>query len=396
MKIKIINRKIQKNKNTGYDMTYKPMVFLTSNVFSAMEIGSNENISVSVRNDIKKLWQELDQISELKIFNGRFPSEDQINKNIEKFKPDIIGCHLSHSLNSETLENSSVFAISTSTAGYNHIQRTEEDNIIITHTPGVLHETVSDYTIAIIMANLRNLVDLHNYIWDNQWTPADKWDLDQSLSSVITSKVLGVVGLGEIGKELIRKLYPWGIKILYYDIKQMNDFELDFPSIEFKENIKDVFRESDIVSIHVPLNKHTEKMVNRDLLKLMKKNALLVNTARGPILDLESLLDMLETSEIQINIAFDVFPIEPLDKKTLERFKKIKQQRPEIRMILIPHNASADADTRGKMNMLFLQDIISIIKSSSLDDLNEVHIIPEHKKQIKDKEWRIFNYWEKK
>ncbi len=396
MKIKIINRKIQKNKNTGYDMTYKPMVFLTSNVFSAMEIGSNENISVSVRNDIKKLWQELDQISELKIFNGRFPSEDQINKNIEKFKPDIIGCHLSHSLNSETLENSNIFAISTSTAGYNHIQRTEEDNIIITHTPGVLHETVSDYTIAIIMANLRNLVDLHNYIWDNQWTPADKWDLDQSLSSVITSKVLGVVGLGEIGKELIRKLYPWGIKILYYDIKQMNDFELDFPSIEFKENIQDVFRESDIVSIHVPLNKHTEKMVNRDLLKLMKKNALLVNTARGPILDLESLLDMLETSEIQINIAFDVFPIEPLDNKTLERFKKIKQQRPEIRMILIPHNASADADTRGKMNMLFLQDIISIIKSSSLDDLNEVHIIPEHKKQIKDKEWRIFNYWEKK
>lgn len=396
MKIKIINRKIQKNKNTGYDMTYKPMVFLTSNVFSAMEIGSNENISVSVRNDIKKLWQELDQISKLKIFNGRFPSEDQINKNIEKFKPDIIGCHLSHSLKSETLKNSNIFAISTSTAGYNHIQRTEEDNIIITHTPGVLHETVSDYTIAIIMANLRNLVDLHNYIWDNQWTPADKWDLDQSLSSVITSKVLGVVGLGEIGKELIRKLYPWGIKILYYDIKQMNDFELDFPSIEFKENIQDVFRESDIVSIHVPLNKHTEKMVNRDLLKLMKKNALLVNTARGPILDLESLLDMLETNEIQINIAFDVFPIEPLDNKTLERFKKIKQQRPEIRMILIPHNASADADTRGKMNMLFLQDIISIIKSSSLDDLNEVHIIPEHKKQIKDKEWRIFNYWEKK
>jgi len=377
-------------------MTYKPMVFLTSNVFSAMEIGSNENISVSVRNDIKKLWQELDQISELKIFNGRFPSEDQINKNIEKFKPDIIGCHLSHSLNSETLENSSVFAISTSTAGYNHIQRTEEDDIIITHTPGVLHETVSDYTIAIIMANLRNLVDLHNYIWDNQWTPADKWDLDQSLSSVITSKVLGVVGLGEIGKELIRKLYPWGIKILYYDIKQMNDFELDFPSIEFKENIQDVFRQSDIVSIHVPLNKHTEKMVNRELLKLMKKNALLVNTARGPILDLESLLDMLETNEIQINIAFDVFPIEPLDNNTLERFKKIKLQRPEIRMILIPHNASADADTRGKMSILFLQDIINIIKSSSLDDLNEVHIIPEHKKQINDKEWRIFNYWEKK
>jgi glyoxylate reductase len=361
-----------------------------------MEIGSNETISENIRKDIKDLWQKLERISELKLFNGRFPSENEINNTIENFKPDIIGCHLSHSLNSKILKNSTIFAISTSTAGYNHIQRTEKDNILITHTPGVLHETVSDYTIAIIMANLRNLIDLHNYIWENQWTPEDKWDLDQSLSSVITSKVLGIVGLGEIGKELIRRLYPWGIKILYYDIRQMNDFEQDFPSIEFKENVEDIFRESDIVSIHVPLNKHTEKMVNRDLLKLMKKNALLINTARGPVLDLESLLDMLETNEIQINIAFDVFPIEPLDNKTLERFKNIKQKRPEIRMILIPHNASADADTRGKMNILFLQDIINIIESSSVEDLNEIHIIPDHKKQLNDKEWRIFNYWEKK
>ncbi|MHA1986030.1 MAG: 2-hydroxyacid dehydrogenase, partial [Promethearchaeota archaeon] len=329
-------------------MTFKPKVFLTSNVFSDMEIGSNETISENFRKDIKILWQELDQISELKVFNGRFPSENEINDNIKNFNPDIIGCHLSHPLFSKTLENSNVFAISTSTVGYNHIQKTIKDDILITHTPGILHETVADYTIAIIMANLRNLVDLHNYIWNNQWTPDDKWDLDQSLSSVITSKVLGIVGLGEIGKEIIRRLYPWGIKILYYDIKQMNDFEQKFPSIEFKKNIEDIFRNSDIVSIHVPLNKHTEKLVNRDLLKLMRKNSLLVNTARGPVLDLESLLELLETNEIQINLAFDVFPIEPLDNESLKRLKKIKQQRPEIRMIFIPHNASADADTRGK------------------------------------------------
>jgi lactate dehydrogenase-like 2-hydroxyacid dehydrogenase len=388
--------KFKSTKKLVMDMTYKPKVYLTSNVFSALEIGSNETISENIRKNIKDLWQKLELISELKIFNGRFPSENEINKSIEDFKPDIIGCHLSHSLNSKTLKNSTIFAVSTSTAGYNHIQRTEKDDILITHTPGVLHETVADYTIAIIMANLRNLVDLHNYIWENQWTPDDKWDLDQSLSSVVTYKVLGIVGLGEIGKEIIRRLYPWGIKILYYDIKQMNDFEQDFPSIEFKENLEDIFRESDIVSIHVPLNKHTEKLVNRDLLKHMKKNTLLVNTARGPVLDLESLLDLLETNEIQINLAFDVFPVEPLDTKTLERFKKIKQQHPEIRIVLIPHNASADADTRGKMNILFLQDIINIIESSSVEDLNEIHIIPDHKKQLNDKEWRIFNYWEKK
>jgi len=376
-------------------MAYKPKLYLTSNVFSEKEIGSNEKISQELRNDIKDLWQELDKLSELKVFNGRFPSEEQLQKEVEEFNPDILGCHLSHQISSEVLENSRIFAVSTSTVGFNHIQRTQKDNILITHTPGVLHETVADYTIAIIMANLRNLIDLHNYIWNNQWTATDKWDLDKSLSSVITNKILGIVGLGEIGKELVKKLYGWGVKILYYDIKQMKDFEEKYPLIEFKENIEDIFRESDIVSLHIPLNKYTEKLVSRSLLILMKRNALLVNTARGGVLDLEVLLDMLENNEIKINIALDVYPIEPVDMKTLKRLKKIKKAQPEMRIILIPHNASADANTRGKMNFIFLKDMINIIKSTSIEDLNEINIIPEHKKQLKDKQWRIFNYWGK-
>ncbi|KKL23436.1 hypothetical protein LCGC14_2425410, partial [marine sediment metagenome] len=339
-------------------MTYKPKVYLTSNVFSATEIGSNNAISKSLRKNIKELWFKLNQISELKVFDGRFPTEDEIQKEVEEYNPDILGCHLSHSITSEVLEKSTLFAVSTSTAGYNHIHRLGTDDILITHTPGVLHETVADYTIAIIMTNLRNLIDLHTYVWNGQWIPDDKWDLDQSLSSVITNKVLGIVGMGEIGKELVKRLYHWDISILYYDIHQMIDFEKNYPSIKFKENIEDVFIESDIVSLHVPLNKHTENLVNRKLLKLMKRNSLLVNTSRGPVLDLNTLLDMLENNEIHINLAFDVFPIEPIDEKTLERFKKIKKQNPEIRMTLIPHNASADANIRGKMTILFLEDIL--------------------------------------
>ena len=378
------------------NMTYRPKVFFTSDVFSDKEIGSNKKISQKYRDTIKNLWEQLEKISEFKLFNGRFPTEEQIKEELEIFNPDILGCHLSHQISSEILKSSKIFAVSTSTAGYNHIQRTEEDDILITYTPGVLHETVADFTIAIIMANLRNLIDLHNYVWNKKWTSDDKWDLDKSLSSVITDKTLGIVGLGEIGKELVKKMYPWGVKMLYYDIKRMNKLEEKYPLIEFKQNLEEIFRESDIVSLHIPLNKSTEKLVNQDLLKLMKKDAILINTARGGILEIDTLLDMLEKKEIQINIAFDVFPIEPIDSITLNRLKKIKSDQPNLRMILIPHNASADSNTRAKMNIIFLEDIIKIIRSSSIQDLKDLHIIPEHKKQLIEKKWRIFNYWEKK
>ncbi len=377
-------------------MTYKPKILLTSNVFTDKEIGSNEKISLDLRNEIKNLWNSLEKVANVEVFNGRFPSEAKIKNEVKKFNPDILGCHLSHTISAEVLNNSHIFVIATSTAGYNHIHRNEEDDILITHTPGVLQETVADYTVALIMANLRNLLELHNYVWNGSWTPNDKWDLDQSLSSIISEKILGIVGMGEIGKSVVSKLYPWGVKILYNDINQKIDFEEDYPFIEFKEKIEELFRDSDIVSIHVPLNKETENLIDKNLLKLMKKDSLLINTARGGVLDLEALISMLENKEIQINIAFDVFPQEPIDSKTLVRLRKIKSTQPNIRMILLPHNASADANTRAKMNILFLKDLIKIIKSSTIEDLNEVHIIPEHKILLKEKNWRIYNYWGKK
>jgi len=375
------------------NMGFKPKVYFTSNVFTPSEIGSNDKINQKIRDDINKLWEILSTNAELKIFNGRFQTEAEFQRDIEEFNPDIIGCHLSHKISASILEDSRIFAICTSTAGYNHIQKTKSEDILITHTPGVLHETVADYTIALIMANLRNLIDLHNDVWNGNWATTNKWDIDQNLSSVISNKVLGIVGLGEIGKEVVKRLHPWGVKMLYYDLIRIKEFEKLYPNIEFKDNLEEVFQESDILSLHIPLNKFTEKIINRDLLKLMKKNALLVNTARGLVLDFDALLDLLEKREIQINLAIDVFPIEPIDIETLKRFNKIKETQPEIRILLLPHNASADADTRGKMISMFLKDIINIIESKSFEDLSEIHLIPEQKSEISKKNWRIYNYW---
>ena len=373
----------------------KPRVYFTSNVFTPSEIGSNDKISQKVRHKIKQLWETLCNDAEVKLFKDRFPSEAQLQQDIQKFNPNLIGCHLSHKISSKIQEKANIFAVCTSSAGYDHIQKTQKDDIIITHTPGILHETVADYTIALIMTNLRNIIDLHNCVWNNQWSIQDKWDLDQDLSSIISNKILGIIGLGEIGKELVKKLYSWNLKILYHDIKRMEQFEKMYPNIIFKERIEDLIKESDIISVHIPLNNNTEKFINRDLLKIMKEDALLINTARGQIIDFDALLDLLETRKIRINLAFDVFPIEPIDSATLIRIKNIKMQQPDIRIILMPHNASADAETRGKMNIMFLEDIIKLIESKGLEDLKEIHLIPEQKNEILKKNWKIYTYWNK-
>lgn len=377
-------------------MSLKPRVYFTSDVFTPEQMGSNEKIDASIRTDLKTLWKTLNSIAIVNIFEGRFPTPSELSQELQKYCPNIIGCHISHPISPELLNGLEVFAIATATMGYNHISPLLFENILITHTPGILHETVADYTIALIMANLRNIIDLHNYVWEGKWSKDDRWDLDQDLSSIITSKSIGIVGLGEIGTELVKKLSPWNIPMMYYDIHRKTEIEHSYSNLSFQSDLSIIFKEADIVSIHVPLNKSTEKLVNHDFLKLMKPNSLLINTARGNVLDLDDLLDLLKEKKIKINFAIDVFPQEPISHTALKKIKQIKQEQPDLRIILMPHNASADANTRGNMVRLFLEDIIKLIQSFSIDDLKGVHVIPEQKSNLMTNDWNIKAYWNRK
>lgn len=375
-------------------MIEKPKVFFTSNVFTPEEIGKEKSVNQDIRDSIRNLWQVLDKIAEIKVFNGRFPNSEKIEGIIKRFNPLILGCHLSHPIPAKLLEKSNLIAVSTATVGYNHIQRPKENKVLITHTPGVLHDAVADYTIALIMSNLRNLIDLHNYVWNGDWTALDKWDMDQKLSTSLTNKILGIVGLGEIGSEVAKKLKNFDVKILYYDNFQRAELETLLPNLEYVSDLKKLFSKADIITLHIPLNRKTENLIDQDLLKLMKPNSLLINTARGKILNLNDFLDLLEQQKVFVNFAFDVYPKEPIDKKTLNRIRAIKKSHPNIRITLMPHNASADANTRGKMVILFLEDIIKLLKSKSLVDIDDVHIIPEQKHKLQEIKWRIKDYWE--
>lgn len=376
----------------------KPKVYLATPVFR--EIADHPKVSREKSEQIIKLYNQLNSICEIKVSETRFPDEKTIKKVINEWKPNFIGCHLSHQITKDMLEMDEVCAVCTSTMGYNHISLVS--GVLVTHTPGVLHKTVADFTISLILASLRNLINLHNFVWNNEWKASQKWDLDENLNTTIENTTIGLVGLGEIGKEIVKKIAPWGINILYFDVVRQEDFEKNYPNLKYVKQMEYIFSNADVVSLHIPLIPATYHIVGETLLKCMKKDALLVNTARGPIIDTNALLNLLERKEISINLAFDVYEQEPIDPEHLKRFKQIANDNKNLRFLFIPHNASADANTRAQMAIMILEDLITLVKSKTISDLKPLRLIPEQRYLIKDNDkkidienYRISKFWSK-
>ncbi|QEE16601.1 NAD(P)-dependent oxidoreductase [Promethearchaeum syntrophicum] len=374
-----------------------PKIYLTSPVFR--EIANHEKVSHKKKVQIERLWLELNEIAEIYVDSSRFSSEQRIYDVVKQNNIDFIGCHISHPITKSILEIPSLKAVCTSSMGFNHIFPHPE--ILITHTPSIMDKTVAELTIGIIIANLRNIVGLHNYLWGGKWDPDLKWDLDENLNKSFDNLTLGIVGLGEIGREVVRRLDPWGIKIIYYDIDRNQEFEEKFPKLTFNEKMEDIFKIADIISLHIPLNDATCGIVNEPLLKKMKKNALLVNTARGAVINFLDLIKLLKSKDISINLAFDVFEPEPITSEILNEFKTIAADRPELRFVFIPHSGSSDADTRAKMAIVLFKNLIKLCNSVKPDVLKDLQLIPSQKmcKDLNEsnleklKVYRIWKWW---
>lgn len=370
----------------------KPGVFVASNVFR--EIAAHPKVPGPVREAIARAWANLEAAACVQVFDGRFPSGELLARKIADPSVRFVGCHLSHHIPEKVLAASNVVAVCTATAGFDHVETC--DGVLVTHTPGVLHRAVADYTVALALATLRNVVDLHGRVWTGAWTAGDQWDLDADMSRSLDGQVVGLVGLGEIGKEVARRLAPWGVRVLYHDVARQEAFERDAGVIH--ATMQEIFEEADVISLHLPLVPATRHVIGKDLLSRVKDGALLVNTARGGVLDTGALLHLLESGEKAINVALDVHEQEPLDAATLARFVAIKASRPDLRFTLMPHNASSDAGTRGTMAVMMLEDLHRLVTSRRPEDLEPCRLIPAHRQALftdgKVASFRIHHYWE--
>lgn len=219
--------------------------------------------------------------------------------------------------------------------------------IAVTNTPGVLTETTADFAFALLMAAARRIPEAHAFVHSGQWRT---WIIDLLAGQDVHGATLGIFGLGRIGAAVARRGRGFGMRILYCDDRPAPpelERELDARRVTKEE----LLRESDFVSLHVPLTPATRHLIGAAELALMKPTAVLINTARGPVVDEAALADVLEKRTIWA-AGLDVFEQEPTVHPKLLGLPNV---------VLAPHIASASFATRRRMSLMAAENAIAAL-----------------------------------
>ncbi len=283
------------------------------------------------------------------------PSKKYIKKMLSKYPYDGVISFLTDQIDAEIFNvcpNAKVFA--NFSVGFNNIdlEEAKKRNIEVSNTPGTSGTAVAEHAIALMFALTTRLVEGDTFVRKGKFKG---WDPELLVGTDMKGKTIGLIGVGDIGSQVAIMLHNgFGINILYSDIKQNTELEKNTNAI--KKETKDIFKEADIISLHVPLLPSTTHIVNKETLSTMKKTAFLINTSRGPIIDEKALVYALKRGIIA-GAGLDVYEFEPKLTKGLSRLSNV---------ILTPHIASARSSTRNMMAEMVAKNIISVFETGKV------------------------------
>lgn len=268
---------------------------------------------------------------------------------------DALLCLLTDKIDKEMLAAAgpNLKIIANYAVGYDNldIPAIKEKGIIATNTPGVLTETVAEFTFALLLALAHRVTEADDYCEEGKFKG---WGPMLLLGTDISKKTIGIVGLGRIGSRVAYHAKKgFDMDILYYDVKPSPEFEQEFRA-RFCP-LEDLLKSADFVSIHVPLLPTTKHLIGEEQLRMMKKSAYLINTSRGPVVDEKALVKILEEGHLK-GAALDVFEWEPEITPALKALPNV---------ITAPHIASATEETRGKMSEMAAQNIIAALEGNT-------------------------------
>jgi len=291
--------------------------------------------------------KELRKYYQVEIYRGPFPIPKKILLKKIKDKEGLI-CYPYDMIDKEIIESAKKLkAISAFSVGFDNIdiKYVKKKKIVIGYTPEVLTITTADLTMTLILDLLRRVTEGDRMIRQNKWK--EVFGADTYVGSDLQGITLGILGLGRIGRAVAQRAQIFGMKIIYHNRRRLAknvEKRLDVKST----GLESLFKQSDVVSIHVPYTKETHEFVNLKLLKKMKKTAFLINTARGKIIKENDLYVALK-QKIIAGAALDVFYNEPINKKNpLTKLENI---------VLSPHLGSFTKETREKMATLTVENL---------------------------------------
>ena len=220
--------------------------------------------------------------------------------------------------------------------------------ILVTNTPDVLTDTTADFAFALLMAAARRVVEGHSFVHSGKWS---KWRIDLLVGHDIHHRTLGIFGMGRIGQAMARRAAGFSMRLLYHDVRRAPEEMEAALGLQFV-SVEQLLRESDFVSLHVPLMPETSQLIGPEQLKMMKPTAILVNTSRGPVVNERALAEALQNHTIA-GAGLDVFEREPEIHPLLLKLDNV---------VLAPHIASASIDTRRKMCLMAAENTVAALE----------------------------------
>jgi len=244
--------------------------------------------------------------------------------------------------------------ISQCAVGYDNVDvaAAEERGILVGNTPGVLTDATADFTFTLLMSAARRVGEAIDYVRDGRWKT---WGLTILLGQDVYGTTLGIIGLGRIGQAVARRARGFNMRVMYFDRERRTQIESEL-GVEYRE-LDELLRQSDFVSLHVNLSEDTKGMIDGRAFELMKPTAILINTARGPIVDSDALYRALREGQIAY-AALDVTDPEPLpaDHKLLSL----------PNLIVTPHIASATVTSRTRMALMAVRNLVAGLSGEPL------------------------------
>jgi len=269
---------------------------------------------------------------------------------LEKVKGrDALLCLLTEEIDAEIIETGTDLKIIANYAvGYNNVdvESATRHDIWVSNTPGVLTNTTADMAWALMFAVGRRIPEADRFTRAGEYKG---WSATMLLGGDIYGKTLGIIGVGRIGAAVAMRSAGFNMRVLYSDVRSNKELEREVGAE--KVDMDTLLKESDFVSVHVPLMPETRRLIGRRSLAMMKSTAYLINTSRGPVVHEAALAEALKNGVIA-GAGLDVYEYEPEINPDLRKLDNV---------VLTPHTASGSVETRSKMATMAAENVLAAL-----------------------------------